>query len=117
MSKKLSRQEILARRELLSDNRLVEVMIPCAYCIHQIQIANPYHPSKNSNCKAYPTGIPWPIQEGEWKHGRVFLSQEGAYIYESGKAAGYPDGRNYVTWEGAWVTEEEARAAKAKQGA
>lgn len=90
-----------------ADNRLVERFMPCANCIYKIRIVNPYEPDLETTCKAFPTGIPWPVQEGAWNHDHVFGNQEGTYVYEGEKVASFPDGYNYVTFDGEYYKKEE----------
>lgn len=80
--------------------------IGCAYCKHATQIINPYNYDINNHCTAYPQGIPYSIQKRIGKHDKVSPLQVGTAVYESRQVYDMPDGKNYVTWEGEWVSSE-----------
>lgn len=92
------------------DPRLNDQQFPCFYCRHLTEIGT--QDGEDWTCPAFPAGIPYYILTRSEPHTKVLRGlQEGDVVFESRKVYDFPDGRNYATFDGEWVTEKEAKGS------
>jgi hypothetical protein len=93
------------------DERTTTVHPPCMSCAHLIEVGT-RKSLEGWTCSAFPGGILYAILTRAERHTRPLIGiQEGADVYEPKQVYDYPDGRNWQTFDGEWVTEKEAKGS------